>query len=49
MSLLFLLLALTLVFGGGGFCCGGPSGGMLGLVLMLFLVGRFALGLQAGG
>jgi len=48
MNLLILLLALALVFGGGGFCCGGPSGGMIGLVLMLFLVGRFAIGLQPG-
>jgi len=49
MSLFILLLALALVFGGGGFCCGGPSGGMVGLMLMIFLVGRFAVGLKAEG
>jgi len=49
MSLLICLFALAILFGGGGFCCGGLGGGLIGLMLMVFLVGRFAVGLQAEG
>ena len=49
MSLLILLLVLALLFGGGGFCCAGLSGGAIGLILMLCLVGHFAIGLRTEG
>ena len=49
MSLFILLLALSLVFGGGGFCCGGPPGSLVGLMVMLLPVGRFAIGLRVEG
>jgi len=44
MNLLMLILVLAFIFGGCGFCCGGASGGMIGLLLMLGLLGRFAGG-----
>ena len=40
---------MALLFGGCGFCCGGLSGGVIGLILMLCLVGHFATGLGPEG
>jgi hypothetical protein len=35
MSLLLVLLVPLLLFGGGGFCLGGPVGGVIGLILLI--------------
>jgi hypothetical protein len=47
MKTLFLVVALLFLFAGGGFCFGGPGGGLTGLILLncigLHLTGGFHL------
>jgi hypothetical protein len=45
MKTLLLVVALLFLFAGGGFCLGGPAGGLIGLILLncigLHLTGGF--------
>jgi hypothetical protein len=45
MKTLFLIVTLLFLFAGGGFCLGGPVGGLIGLILLncigLHLTGGF--------
>jgi hypothetical protein len=49
MKTLFLLFKLLFLFGGSGFCLGGPAGGLIGLILLICIVLYLTGGFRAQG
>jgi hypothetical protein len=46
MKTLFLVVKLLFLFGGSGFCLGGPVGGVFGLILLICIVLQLTSGLR---